>query len=276
MTYNRITWAPDVLRAVGLTVVEHDGWQTRGLSTSRPFTPRTLVWHHDASPKGDSPGVPAYMIRNYATHGAQLWIDRQGRWHIIASGRAAHTGATLPGMPTNETSIGIETDHTTNEEWPPALLASLRKGSAALLNHMNVTASAGLHFHKSICDPPGRKVDPDGLTLSKERSVVNGLCADLAGTPKPTATAPVLVPTIADCISALKRLAAKSENPNAAKYYTTAIKALGAMLANDNRAKTPTSVAEVSAAIAKHRKTATSIKAKTFLLIAQTALRPIK
>lgn len=180
MSYNRITWVPATLRAAGLTVVEHAGWRARGLSTARPFTPSTLVWHHDASPKGDSPGVPAYMIANYDTHGAQLWVDRRGRWHIIASGRAAHTGETLPGMPTNETSIGIETDHTTGEDWPPVLLASLRKGSAALLNHLKVKPSSGLHFHKSICSPPGRKVDPDGLSLSNERSVLSGLCVDLA------------------------------------------------------------------------------------------------
>lgn len=275
MSYNRITWVPAVLRAAGLTVVEHDGWKARGLSTTRSFTPRALVWHHDASPKGDSPGVPAYMIRNYERAGAQLWVDRQGRWHIIASGRAAHAGKTLPGMPTNETSIGIETDHTTGEDWPPALLASLRKGSAALLNHLAVTASAGLHFHKTICDPPGRKVDPDGLTLTKERSVVTGLCADLKYT-DPTAPKPVSVPTIADCLSALKRLAAKSQNPRAAKYYTVAIRALGAILANDNRVKTPTSVAEVIAALTAHRESAGRVKTKTFLSIALTALKPIK
>lgn len=51
MSYNRITWLPDVLRAAGLTVIEHDGWRTRGLSTSQRFEPEKggVVWHHDAS-----------------------------------------------------------------------------------------------------------------------------------------------------------------------------------------------------------------------------------
>lgn len=109
-----------------------------------------------------------------------------------------------------------------------------------------------------------------------------GVSRDIDGVvvvPAPVAekpVAPTSTPTIADCLAALKRLAAKSANPSAAKYYTTAIRALGAILANDDRAKTPTSVAEVIAALAKHRESATGIKAKTFLTIALTALRPIK
>jgi hypothetical protein len=168
MSYNRITWAPDVLRAAGLTVVEHPGWRTRGLSESRRFEPSAVVWHHDASALGDSPGVPDAMIARFDTAAAQFWVDRAGRWHIIASGRAPHAGAVLPGMPDNETSIGVETDHTTGESWPPALLSSLRRGTAALLQHMHQAAS-GLHFHKTICSPPGRKIDPAGLDLAAER-----------------------------------------------------------------------------------------------------------
>ena len=169
MSYNRITWAPDALRAAGLTVVEHDGWRNRGLSTARRFEPAAVVWHHDASAPGDSPGVPAFMIGRFETAAAQFWVDRAGRWHIIASGRAPHAGEVLPGMPDNETSIGVETDHTTGETWPPALLSSLRIGTAALLAHMGKDAR-GLHFHKTICAPPGRKIDPAGLDLATERA----------------------------------------------------------------------------------------------------------
>lgn len=183
MTYNRITWVPDVLRAVGITVVEHDGWRTRGLSTDRPFDPQYVVWHHDASAPGDSPGVPAAMISRFETAAAQLWVDRSGRWHIIASGRAPHAGATLPGKPTNFNSIGVETDHTSGEAWPTALLDSLRKGTAAILDHLG-HSSAALHFHKTICDPPGRKIDPAGLELSTERVRVARVMSAL----KPVAT----------------------------------------------------------------------------------------
>jgi len=178
MAYNRITWAAKVLRDAGLSVFEEPGWRDRGLSTSKPFEPEFVVWHHDASAIGDSPGVPAYMIANMATHGAQIWVcagcngkHASGTWHLVASGRMAHAGDTLPGMPDNFDSIGIETDHTTGEVWEPGLLPSLRKGTAALLRHMRKAQSA-LHFHKTICDPPGRKVDPAGLSLTVERANV--------------------------------------------------------------------------------------------------------
>lgn len=167
MTYSRATWLAQVLRAAGLTVIEHPGWKTRGLAGGS-FTPRAVVWHHDASPKGDSPGVPAYLIRNFSRASAQVWIDRRGRWHLIAAGRAPHAGAVRRGMPGNAQSIGIETDHTTGEAWPPALVNSLRRGTAAILKHLR-RGSNDLHFHKSVCDPPGRKDDPDGLDLATER-----------------------------------------------------------------------------------------------------------
>lgn len=176
MAYDRALWLPSVLRAAGLLVVEEPGWKRRGLSESRPFTPRFLVWHHDASARGDSPGVPDYMIGNFESAGAQIWVcagckgaHPSGAWHLIASGRAAHAGAVRSGMPDNETSLGIETDHTTGEKWDPALVESLRMGSAAIFLHMKTSASVGLHFHKSICYPVGRKVDPDGMRLSSER-----------------------------------------------------------------------------------------------------------
>ena len=57
MTYERITWVPDVLRKAGLQVVEYDGWRARGLSETRTFDPDSVIWHHDASAPGDSPGV---------------------------------------------------------------------------------------------------------------------------------------------------------------------------------------------------------------------------
>lgn len=166
-----LLWVPGVLRAAGLTVIEHDGWRTR---SNGSLAADYWVWHHDASAKGDSPGVPSYMIGNYANAGAQLWVDRQGRWHIIAAGRAAHAGKVLPGKPGNSNSIGIETDHTTGEDWPPALLNSLRRGTAAMMKYRGKNENH-LEFHKTICNPPGRKVDPDGLDLGHERAQIRSL-----------------------------------------------------------------------------------------------------
>lgn len=73
-------------------------------------------------------------------------------------------------------SLGVETDHTTGEAWPPALLDSLRRGTAAILVHIGKGADA-VHFHSTICDPPGRKIDPAGLGLSVERARVAAIIA---------------------------------------------------------------------------------------------------
>ena len=173
MTITRADWLPDVLRDARCPVKTHGGWVTRG----RDFTDLcAVVWHHDASPSGDSPGVPAYMLREQAAGRAwaQLWVDRTGGWHVLGSGVAFHAGRVLAGMPSNGNSLGVETDHTTGETWPACQLDSLRRGSAAIIARLGRTEAA-LHFHKSICDPPGRKSDPDGLALTPERARISVL-----------------------------------------------------------------------------------------------------
>lgn len=166
----RALWLPDVLRDANLKVVEHDGWKSRGHGDFLDL--RAVVWHHDASAVGDSPGVPAYMLRNWNRAGAQLWVSRQGVWHVLASGVAYHAGNVLAGKPSNRYSLGVETDHTTGEDWPAELLYSLRIGTAAILHRLDVPAQSGLEFHRTICAPKGRKSDPDGLHLDLERALV--------------------------------------------------------------------------------------------------------
>ena len=179
MTY--ATWLPDVLRAAGINVVTHPGWATRSslgkrnpgpagpLTTDRP----ALLWHHDASPAGDSPGALDWMRSQLDIPGASsanIWVDRYGTWHIIAAGTTWHAGTVSDARWSNFNSIGIETDHTTGEDWPPALLSSLRRGSAAILNHVGRTPADALNFHKHVAIPRGSKVDPDGLDLPTERA----------------------------------------------------------------------------------------------------------
>ena len=178
------TWLADTLRAAGCQVVEHPGWQGRGKGFSDL---RAVVWHHDASPPGDSPGVPAYMLRQMTAGkaAAQLWVDRKGTWHVLAAGVAFHAGDVRTGKPGNYQSLGVETDHTTGEAWPAALLTSLRRGTAAILRRLGQDAS-GLHMHKTICDPPGRKTDPDGLDLHSERGRLAVLMAIKAQSTDPT------------------------------------------------------------------------------------------
>jgi hypothetical protein len=182
------TWLPGTLRSAGLRVVETPGWTNR----SHGALPDNIkvVWHHDASPPGDSPGALNWMISNWDTSSANIWLDRYGTWHLVGTGVSWHAGRVLPGMPDNFSSIGIETDHTTAENWPLAQIDSLRKGTAAIFRKQAVDSS-WLHFHKTICSPPGRKSDPDGLTLGPERAKVAAL---ISGKPSPTPTPPTPTP----------------------------------------------------------------------------------
>jgi hypothetical protein len=221
MSYERATWIVSVLRAAGITVKEYDGWRSRGLAGGS-FKPRALIWHHDGSSKGDSPGVPSYMIRNFSTAAAQLWVDRAGVWHVIAAGRAPHAGVVKPGKPGNSESLGIETDHTIGEDWPNDQIESLRTGTAAILKHLGITAEAGLEFHRSICFPPGRKTDPDGLDLDLERKAVQQILTPPPPPPPPPASRKIpITPVAVPRVSLSKMRLAAVKDPHAPKGSPT-------------------------------------------------------
>lgn len=184
-------WLPQVLKDAGISFVITSGWENR--SHGELADELNVVWHHDASPPGDSPGALGWMISNWDEASAQIWVDRRGVWHLVGVGVAWHAGSTGSGFPTNRNSIGIETDHTTGEDWPDDLLQSLRRGTAAILKARGRTSSA-LYFHKQIAIPFGRKQDPDGLDINLERAHVAGLIVGPI-VPEVPVTPPATVPT---------------------------------------------------------------------------------
>lgn len=182
------SWLPQTLRDAGIKVVETSGWTSR--SHGQLPDNVKVVWHHDASPQGDSPGALNWMISNYPNSSANIWVDNYGTWHLVGTGVSWHAGKVLPGMPDNFSSIGIETDQTIGEDWPAAQLDSLRRGTAAIFRKQQVPTS-WLHFHKTICSPVGRKSDPAGLDLPSERNQVAKIMAgESAGRPPSSATVP--------------------------------------------------------------------------------------
>lgn len=177
----RAIWLAEVLRAAGLPVVEHPGWKERGEGEFIEL--ESVVWHHDASAVGYSPGMADYIRSQVDLHkpGANCWVTLDGTWHLIAAEVTYHAGTVLPGKAGNHRAIGIETDHTTGETWSGVhLLDSLRRGTAAILCRLGTT-TGGLEFHKTICSPPGRKTDPDGLVLAVERGAVSALLHPTTG-----------------------------------------------------------------------------------------------
>lgn len=177
MAYKWATWLADVLRDAGCDVVEEDGWKSRG----RPggsWTPRGIMLHHDASPAGStSNGVDVIRDGRPGLEGplAQLWLDYYGTWHVVAAGRANHAGegqwGSVPRDDGNTYCIGIETDHTTNEQWTAGQRSAALAGVAALADHLGIRTPSGvkdwLCAHKEYA--AGRKVDPDPLDMDHAR-----------------------------------------------------------------------------------------------------------
>jgi len=179
-----------VLKASGVPVIEHPGARTR----TRPgsFSPRAVMIHHDASPKGPSPGNARFIFeQGRPSEGipaplSQLWVcmgcgsHEVGTWHVGAYGRANHGGTGGPWGriskdSANTLAYGVEVDFTTGEKLDPRLYHSVCVGAAALLNALGAHAADAMPGHKDYA--AGRKSDPD-WDMSKMRADVAGMQRD--------------------------------------------------------------------------------------------------
>jgi hypothetical protein len=188
-----LTDLPDVLRAAGLTVVEVPGWRTDSPAGQGFREFKGVMWHHDASPEGPSPGVPSWMKSSGA---ANLWIGRDARVHVVRVGTSWHAGTGgggwgIPKDAGNYYLLGIETDKTFGEPFAPAQLHALRLTTAAIfaayrvdlmIRHLDWTNGEidGLPRFPTY----GRKNDPDGLDLRAERAIVAAMVKNLTTDPK--------------------------------------------------------------------------------------------
>ncbi len=103
---------------------------------------------------------------------AHLYLDRAGRYHVLASGRANHAGrGSWQGITGNSRAIGIEAENTGRQEWPQVQLDAYDAGVAALLLHIGRPASH-LCGHREWAKPAGRKWDPGGIDLDAMRTRV--------------------------------------------------------------------------------------------------------
>src|SRR5262245_20351881 len=121
----RLLWLPDVLRAAGLTVVDHVGWQDR----ARPgdWTPRYGVVHATAAPRSQADATQVAVVRDGRADLpgpiALACVDRTGRWHVLAAGRCNTTLSGTAGPYAgqgNATALGVEACNNNGRDDEPA------------------------------------------------------------------------------------------------------------------------------------------------------------
>jgi hypothetical protein len=168
----RLLWLPEVLEGAGLDVYREPGWQNRGRELDSVLG---IVWHHTATGPNWQDGHVAALLRDgrrdLAGPLAQLGLERDGTFVVIAAGRANHNGYGTWG---NQT-VGIEAYNSgTGEPWSPVQLRAYHIGTAAILRHLRLGADR-VRGHRET--DPTRKIDPTGIDMAASRRLVAALLA---------------------------------------------------------------------------------------------------
>lgn len=193
MAYS-LTWLPSVLRGAGLTVVEIDGWQTRGHGDMGKIQGGLL--HHTAE-RIDSDTKPVLKILTEgrpASPGVKplsgplchLALGQDGIYYVIAAGLAYHAG---PGnwqgvVEGNKHFIGTEVENNgIGEPWPEIQMDAFARGQAAIAKFCGFSAEM-VAGHKEYALPPGRKIDPNFDMGAFRLRVAKFMTAPVAVPPK--------------------------------------------------------------------------------------------
>jgi peptidoglycan hydrolase-like protein with peptidoglycan-binding domain len=172
------------LRNFGLTVVEVNGWQTRG---SDAFNPRGSVDHHTAGPRrGNAPSLNVCINGRADLPGplCNVLVGRDGTCYVVAAGRANHAGTGgWGGLSGNASVYGVERENVGDgsEPW------TLQQYDTAARVHAALVSAAGgradlVCGHKEWA--PRRKVDAWGV----DGNVMRQLVRDRLGRPAPAPT----------------------------------------------------------------------------------------
>lgn len=199
------TWLADVLRGAGLKVVEHAGWQTRGVGEMGVI--RGCMLHHTAGPH-NATGTPSLSLvlngrgppKPLAGPLSQTYLPADGTWHVLAAGRCNHAG---PGAwhgvtAGNSSFIGTEAENAGDgaDLWEAVQLDSYQRGVGAMLRHIGAGEEWAVG-HKEWALPRGRKIDPSFDMVGFREHVA----ALLHGTTPP----PVITATVDPKRSMLRR-----------------------------------------------------------------------
>lgn len=174
-----LTDLANAARKSGLKVVEVDGWRSRGHGDMTVV--RTIVAHHtgtSAQAEGNYPSLRVVRDGTERLRGplAQLGLGRDGTVYVIAAGLCYHAGVVRDRYYGNAYAIGIEAEHPGVGVWPAGQYAAYARLCAALCDHYDLEPGRVLG-HKEVCDPPGRKVDPN-FDMAAFRSEITDLMED--------------------------------------------------------------------------------------------------
>lgn len=185
----RVTWLPDVLRRAGLTVHEVSGWRSRGADSYGPL--RGIICHATAGSRNSRDADEIRVLLNGSSSApppiAQLYLGRNGHFHVVASGLCYHAlqgwGGPLKGYG-NDSLLGIEAaNDNRGQPWPAVQVDAYQRGVAAICRHMGWNPDRNVAAHRE--HQPGAKTDPHGIEMGRFRARVRALMEgeddDMAG-----------------------------------------------------------------------------------------------
>lgn len=158
-----LTDLANVARTSGLTVIEVDGWKTRGHGELSSLA--AIVCHHTAISAKAAGNYPSLAIvrdgrADLAGPLANLGLGRDGTVYVIAAGLAWHAGVVFQSWMDNAHSIGIEAEHDGVSPWMKVQVDAYTRLCAALAEGYNLPTARVLG-HKEVASPAGRKIDPN-------------------------------------------------------------------------------------------------------------------
>lgn len=153
-------------------------------SAARPagVIPWVIVLH---STGGSFKGAHSWLMHRGSGVSAHLLVgrpDKQGAVPAVQlvpfERQAWHAGVSVYRKLryVNQFSIGIEMEHLDGkQDWPAAQVTKVAQICAALMEKFPKITVDAVVGHASICDPPGRKVDPEGFPWLEFRAELRAL-----------------------------------------------------------------------------------------------------
>jgi hypothetical protein len=146
------------------------------------MNPQGVVAHHTGGPLTNNDSAYAdFLIRGRSDLPgplSQLYLDRQGRFWVLAAGKANHAGrGGWRGLVGNSSVVGIEAMHTGSASlaWPDEQFQAYQRGVATILKKIGKN-SDWVCGHKEWA--PSRKVDPANMDMNVFRTKVGVILAE--------------------------------------------------------------------------------------------------